>query len=396
MTGRSPATTPHAPIRLGIVGLGLAGGVMASTVATHPAFVIGAGVDTDEDVRAQFSLAHRVPTFGSLEAMLASDTVDTVYIATPHRFHREQAVQAAMRGRHVLVEKPMALSLDDCDAMIDAARDGGVVLLVGHTHGFNPALQVMRDEMAGALGPAASVVLLNYTDFLYRPRHPQDLDTTLGGGIIFNQLPHQIEIARALIPSPLRSVRAVTTSLDPARPTAGGCNALLVFENGASATLVYSGYDGFDSDELHGWISEGGHRKAPAHGNSRRALAGLSNDDESRARRALYACGSTTTSARPVHQPHFGLLLVTCANGDMRCNADGVVTYTQAGAREIPVPSTPWRAGRGDVLEVFRQAIAGAPQPRHDGLSGRATLQACLAVLRSARDGREIDVGDCR
>ena len=63
----------------------------------------------------------------------------------------------------------------------------------------------------------------NYTNFLYRPRRPEELDTAQGGGILFNQVPHQIDIARLLGGGLVRSVRAQTTVLDPARPTEGSC-----------------------------------------------------------------------------------------------------------------------------------------------------------------------------
>src|SRR5207253_7938963 len=142
--------------------------------------------------------------------------------------------------------------LEDCDAMIAAADKAGVHLIVGHTHGFDPAIRTMRQLiLSGEFGPLGMINTWNYTTFLNRPRRPEELDTSLGGGIIFNQVPHQIDTARLLGGGVVRSVRASTTRLDPARPTEAGCAALLQFHNGATASLVYSGYDHFDSDEWH-------------------------------------------------------------------------------------------------------------------------------------------------
>ena len=382
------------PIRLGLVGLGLAGGVMATAVRSHPGFVLAGAVEPDTALRERFIAAENIRAWDSLEPLVDCDDIDAIYIASPHQFHRDQTILAASRGKHVLVEKPMALSLEDCDAMIAAADHHGVKLLVGHTHGFDPSLQVMRELMASGLGQPTTLVSLNYTDFLYRPRRPEELDTRLGGGIVFNQLPHQVDMVRALVRSPVRSVRATTSSLDPARPTEGGCSALLVFEGGASASLVYNGYDGFDSDELHGWISEGGYPKTPAHGGSRRKLESLADAaDEQALRRDSYGYGSAIGQARPPHQPHFGFLVVTCRHGELRQSADGVTVYTRDGVRDIPMPSTPWRPGRGDALEALRKAITGEEASVHDGLFGRATLEVCLAILRSAREQREIHLG---
>lgn len=387
----SAAAANSAPLRLGLVGLGMAGGVMAAVARTHSGIFVAGAVEPDQDVRERFGKDHGVAVHGDLDSLLARKDVDAVYIATPHQFHREQAVRAANAGKHIIVEKPMALTLADCDAMVTAAETNGVVLIVGHTHGFDPALALMRSEAEGALGAPSMVTLMNYTDFLYRPRRPEELDTRLGGGILFNQVPHQVDMVRTLIDSPVRSVRAVTASLDPKRPTEGACSALLEFENGAAASLIYSGYDGFDSDELHHWISEGGYDKGPAHGAARRALGAVSDAvAEQGLRRSRYGYGSSLSVTRPAHQPHFGLMVVTCPGGDMRPSAAGITVYDAEGAREVPAPTTDWRAGRGDVLETLRVAVRDGRQPQHDGAFGRATLEVCLAILQSAQERREI------
>jgi phthalate 4,5-cis-dihydrodiol dehydrogenase len=122
----------------------------------------------------------------------------------------------------------------------------------------------MRELIASSeVGRLSMIAMANYTDFIYRPRRPEELDTSLGGGILFNQIPHQVDIARLLSGSKVRQVRATTGILDLNRPTEGSCMAMLSFEDGAAASLIYSGYDRFDSDELHGWIGESGGPKNP-------------------------------------------------------------------------------------------------------------------------------------
>src|ERR687894_721708 len=102
-------------------------------------------------------------------------------------------------------------------------------------------VRLMRDMIAGGeLGRLGMIATWNYTDFLYRPRRPEELDTARGGGILFNQVPHQIDTVRLLAGGRVRSVRANVQVLDPARPTEGGCVAWLEFETGAAASLVYS------------------------------------------------------------------------------------------------------------------------------------------------------------
>ena len=311
-----------------------------------------------------------------------------VYIATPHQFHAPHAILAAEHGKHIILEKPMALTLADCDAIIAAVERHKVHLIVGHTHAFDPAVRLMRDIIArGELGRLGLIHSFNYTNYLYRPRRPEELDTAQGGGILFNQVPHQIDTARLLAGGMVRSVRASTTVLDPSRPTEASCAALLQFESGAAASLVYSGYDHFDSDEWHFGISERGAPKPIAHGAARRSLAKA--QDETRARTETFAYGAASGDMPP-HQPHFGVTIVTCAEGDMRASADGVTIYDRDGMRQIPIPRGGSMPGRREVLDDMRMAIRSGQPPVHNGRWGKATVEVALAILQSAREGREV------
>ena len=113
---------------------------------------------------------------------------------------------------------------------------------------------------------------MNFTDFLYRPRRPEELDSTKGGGAIYNQAPHQVEMVRLIGGGLVKSVRAATGNWDPARPTEGAYSAFLTFEDGTFASLAYSGYAHFDSDEFSGFIGESGTGKSKAAFRASRAL----------------------------------------------------------------------------------------------------------------------------
>jgi phthalate 4,5-cis-dihydrodiol dehydrogenase len=376
------------PIGLGIAGLGMAGAVMVHAAAAHPAYVLRAAADPHPAPREAFARDHRARAHTDVKELVADPDVEVVYIATPHQFHRPHAVLAAEHGKHIILEKPMALTLADCDAIIAAVDRHKVHLIVGHTHAFDPAVRLMREIITGGeLGRLGMIHSFNYTNFLYRPRRPEELDTARGGGILFNQVPHQIDTARLLAGGLVRSVRAQASVLDPARPTEGNCAALLQFEGGAAASLVYSGYDHFDSDEWHFGIGERGARKPIDHGAARRALAKAA--DETRARTETFAYGSTS-GGLPPHQPHFGITIATCARGDLRASADGVTIYSRDGARELPIARGDSMPGRREVLDDMRTAIRSGRRPRHDGRWGKATVEVALAILRSAREGREI------
>jgi len=386
------AAKPGARVGLGIAGLGMAGAAMVPAALRHPDIELCAAADPHDAPRQAFARDANARVYADIRDLCADPAVEVVYIATPHQFHAAHAGLAAEAGKHIILEKPMALTLADCDAIIAAVERAKVHLIVGHTHAFDPAVRAMRRIVAsGELGRLGMIAAWNYTNFLYRPRRPEELDTAQGGGIMFNQLPHQIDMVRLIGGGRLRSVRAQVTAFDPSRPTEGSAVAFLDFADGAAAALVYGGYDFFDSDELHFWIGERGAPKTPdRHGAARRARS-VPRDDEARARVETFAYGGgTAIGPPPAHQPHFGLMVVTCERGEVRASADGLTIYESNGRREVALPKSASNPGRSEVLDDMVAAIRTGRSPLHDGRWGKANAEAMLALLQSARERREI------
>ena len=376
-------------IRLGFAGLGLAGAFMLRAAVVHPRIVIAAGADPLPRPREALARDFGAKTYATFEELCGDPDIEAIYIASPHEYHAAQAAAALESGKHVVVEKPLALTLEDCDAVIAAAEKSGRELIVGHTHGFDPNIATIRRIVqSGELGRLGMILTFNYTDFLYRPRRPEELDTSRGGGITFNQVSHQIESVRA-IGGAVRSVRAHVGVLDPSRPTEGNCTAFLEFENGAAASLTYSSYDFFDSDELHGWIAEGGTPKEPnTQGTARRTL--LSGPVSEPERQKDLGYGGRHLPTEQPYQPHFGVMVVTCERGDIRVTPEGLAVYGLEGRRDIPVDRGLGRPGHGDVLDALWDAVRLGRRDYHDARWGKATLEAALAILESARERREV------
>jgi phthalate 4,5-cis-dihydrodiol dehydrogenase len=376
-------------IRLGIAGLGLAGAFMIRAGVVHPRFVLAAGADPLPRPRETFERDFGAKTYESFDELCRDSSIEAIYIASPHEFHPAQAIAALAHGKHVIVEKPLALTLAECDSVIEAAEQSDRQLIVGHTHGFDPNIRtIQRMVQSGELGRLGMILNFNYTDFLYRPRRPEELITARGGGITFNQVSHQIETARAIGGGLVRSVRANVGVLDPTRPTEGNCTALLEFESGAAASLTYSSYDFFDSDEFHGWVAEGGTPKTPnTHGTARRILASGEPEDQ---RQKHLAYGGRDLPMEQPYQPHFGVLIVTCAKGEIRATPEGLMLYGVDGRRELPVDRGLGRPGHGDVLDTFWRAVREGQRDFHDARWGKATLEVALAILQSARERRDV------
>src|SRR5262245_50082743 len=374
-------------IALGVAGLGRAFSLMAPTLASDARVRLIAGADPRPEARLRFEADFRGRTYASVEELCGDTEVEAVYIATPHQHHAGHAVLAASAGKHILVEKPMALRLEECAAMIAAARKHDVQLIVGHSHSFDAPVALARKLIeSGAYGRLRMITAVNFTDFLYRPRRPEELDTARGGGVVFNQAVHHVDVARLLGGARVKSVRAYTGAWDAARPTEGAYQALLSFDDGAFASIVYSGYAHFDSDELCEWIGEGGQRKDPkAYGAARRTLSG----DEIALKNARNYGGPafTAAAANLLHQ-HFGLLIASCERADLRPMPHGVMIYADAERRLEPLAAP--NVQRAEVIDELYAAVVEGKPPRHDGDWGAATLEVCLAMLRSSREGREI------
>lgn len=383
-------------LKLGIAGLGRGFTVMLPTLAAHPLLDVAAAVDTRPAALAQFEADFGGTAYDSVEAMCADPSLDAIYVATPHQFHADHTVIAARAGKHVLVEKPMALDLDDCTRMIDAARDAGVFLLVGHSHSYDAPIAAARRIIAGGTyGEPRLITALNYTDFIYRPRRPEELDTARGGGVVFSQAAHQIDIARLLAGGMAETVYATTGNWDPARSTEGAYSAMIRFRNGAVANLTYGGYGRFDSDEFVGWTAESGRAKDPdQYGAARRGLQDLGSPEAEAALKADRAYGGPAGAARPGpggdgrNHEHFGLFVISCERADIRPMPDGVLVYDDDARlkHDLPPPDVP----RTEVIDELYAAVIDGVAPVHTGEWGRATLEVCLAVIRSANEGREI------
>jgi phthalate 4,5-cis-dihydrodiol dehydrogenase len=376
--------------------LGRAFVLMRPALAAHPKVQLVAAADPRDEARARFAAEFGGRAYPSVETLCADADIDAVYVATPHEFHAQNAITAARHGKHVLVEKPMALRLDECHAMIEAARNGGVYLVVGHSHSFDAPIARTRELIAaGTFGALRMITAVQFTDFLYRPRRPEELVTALGGGVVLNQAPHHVDIARLIGGGMVKSVRALTGAWDRERPVEGAYSALLAFANGAFATLTYSGYAHFDSDEFAGWIAESGYPKDPdAYGAARGLLAGKKTLDEELALKAARNYGGAQSlkladseNASRAHQ-HFGLVIASCDRADLRPGPDGVAIYADHERAFEPVPVPP--IARSEVIEELYAAIVEGTPPLHSGEWSLATMEVCLAMQQSAREDREI------
>src|SRR5215510_14756904 len=108
-------------LRLGVAGLGRAFSVMVPTFTGDSRVTLVAAADVRSEARQRFAADFSGSSYTTVAELCADPAVEAIYIATPHQYHAQHAVLAAKHGKHLLIEKPMALTLDDCAKIIDAA-----------------------------------------------------------------------------------------------------------------------------------------------------------------------------------------------------------------------------------------------------------------------------------
>mgnify|MGYP000536571453 FL=1 len=387
-------------LNLGIIGLGGGASQMLPAFARHSRVSVTAAADIDQDQLDKFRTQYEGETFLSAEAICRSPSVDVVYIATPNQFHSEHALIALENKKHVYMEKPMTLTLEEADVMIQAAERNGMQLAVNVKHSFEPRIRKIREMVVSEeLGKLRMLNYWYFNDWLYSPRTAEELTPELGGGVPWRQGPHQFDILRTIAGGLVRTVRATTGVWDETRPVPGCYSSFLEFENGVVATAVYSGYDHFSSRELTYRVDEGdAWPDPPVHAKARTALreAGSKEAETAMKRDRRFGgtgrdpAGASPGQRRPTPWILGGPLVASFDKGDVRLTPNGLMVYGEEEKREIPLPSLP--DGRDGIIDEVYQAVINGRRPSNDGHWGKATLEVLLALFQSGKERREIQM----
>jgi phthalate 4,5-cis-dihydrodiol dehydrogenase len=356
----------------------------------HPDVVVTAGADPDPRARDAFARCGAA-AYPSAEELVGSPDVDAVYVASPTTVHLEHVLLALRAGKHVVVEKPMAPSLAEAEAMVAEAERLGRVLLVGHSQSFEAPVRAMQAVVAsGVLGQLRAVNCWYYTDWMYRPRHRDELDAAKGGGVPMRQGAHHVDIIRFLGGGLLRSVRGRVGTWDPSRKAAGAYTAYLEFEDGTPVSAFYSGYDHFPSTELTFGIGESGQQLGSDYAVARGRLArGASAEGELALKRGAGGVSRQSEMLRSGdRQPFFGLVILSCEHGDLRVSPEGLIVYGDTSRVEVSLAGLP--VGRQVLLDELVAAVRGTGGVTHDGRWGVANVEVCEALVRSSDLRQEV------
>jgi predicted dehydrogenase len=359
-------------LRTALIGCGKVGQVQAAALSGLPESEFVAVCDADRGRAEVFAGQYQVGPYTDMAVMIKECALDAAFICTPHPLHAPPAIAAAEAGIHVLVEKPLAASVEDCEAMIAAARRTGVKLgVISQRRWYEPVRRMKEAIDAGKIGRP---VLGGFTMYSWRDQAYYQSDPwrgrwdTEGGGVLINQSPHMLDLLMWLMDDQVIEVSGYWANLNhPYVEVEDSAVAILRFERGGLGSIVTS-------------LSQkpGIHTKVHIHG-ANGASVGVETD-----RGATFIAGMTPISEPPLNdlwtipgEEH--LLPQFHAEDRARFAAlDPAIHYHALQIRD------------------FLQAILEDRPPQVTGEDGRDVVALIQAIYRSGREGKPIQLANER
>jgi UDP-N-acetyl-2-amino-2-deoxyglucuronate dehydrogenase len=349
------------PINIAIAGCGKVAHLHAKAVMQIDDACLKAAWSRSKDSVDSFASQYQIDACQDIEGMVTSHDIDLVIVCTPHPFHREVCVAAARAGAHVLVEKPLAATLEDCDLMINACIQNHVKLgVISQRRWYEPVRRVKAAIDAGKIGTPVlgTINMLGWRDKDYYDadewRGTWDME---GGGVLVNQAPHQLDILLWFM-GDIDELVGIWKNLNhPYIEVEDTALAMIRFKNGAIGNIIVSNSQ-----------KPGIYGKVHVHGMNG-ASAGVQTDGG-----AMFIAGKTGIAEPPENDlwsiPGEEHLVETWKQEDAAffSSIDPTVHFMKC------------------QIEDFRDAILENREPQVNGYAGRKTVELFTAIYRSTRD----------
>ena len=232
-------------LTIAIVGCGSFGTHLAELIGTLPQFQI-VGLCDPETSRLE-ALARSLEVQGScsLRECLAESEAQAVLLTAPNHLHHSLALEAARAGKHIFCEKPMALNVEDCHDMIEAADEAGIKLMVGHKRRLRPQYQKMAEVVrSGRLG---RVLAVNINGFYHRDWWGWWLNREQGGGLLHASGVHDIDFLRYICGEAGSVFARSPVKTDQRSDFEDAISLMIHFESGVVGTLQVCPFSGVRS-----------------------------------------------------------------------------------------------------------------------------------------------------
>ena len=352
-------------VRTGLIGCGKVGQTHAQALSTLPESKLVAVCDASPVRAAAFGERYHVPGYTDVGEMIAAQKVQAVVVCTPHPVHAAPAIQAAQAGAHVLIEKPMAASLKDCDAMLAAAQAAGIKLgIISQRRLYSPVQRVKNAIDEGKIGrPALGMVtMLGWRDAAYYKSDAwRGTWQGEGGGVLVNQSPHQLDLLQWFM-GPIDELFGYWGNLNhPYIEVEDTAVAVIRFKNGGLGSIVVSNSQ---KPGLYGKVHVHG-----ANGSS----VGVQTDGG-----AMFIAGMSSVLEPPIND-------LWTVPGE-----ESLLAGWQAEDKELftKIDATSYYHYLQD--RDFLRSILDDRQPLVPGVEGRKVVELSTAIYRSQRDGKPV------
>lgn len=352
-------------LKAGIIGCGKIAHIHARAMQQSGMTLFSAVCSRDENKRKHFHEQYGVRAYQDTGEMVQKEKLDMVIVCTPHPAHKDPAIAAMKAGAHVLVEKPMASRLEDCNAMQEAAEQENKILGVVSQRRFYPSCQRIRrviDE--GRIGVTAfgSVNLMGWRDQAYYESDPwRGSWTGEGGGVLVNQAPHQIDLLQWFM-GEIEELYGVCRNLNhPYIEVEDTALAIIKFRNGGLGSIIASNSQ-----------KPGIYGKVHVHGSTGYSV-GVQTDGG-----AMFVAGLSTVQEPAINDiwtipgDQEKLAEWTAQDRDLFLGTDPVIYFIRL------------------QIEDFASAVINRKKPLIDGKQGRKTVEIFTALYRSNRDNRPV------
>lgn len=229
-------------IGFALVGCGEIGLRNAQSIAEAQGARLVRVVDVDQEQSGPVAGRYGVPQSGSLDDALSDPGVEAVFIATPHHLHGSMSIEAAEAGRHVIVEKPIATTMPDAEAAVEACRAAGVSLSCCHPRCYEPkivcARRVVEQQLVGRILLTASVFLKEKTAEYWQDGPWRGCRAESGGGVLMMNLIHHLDALHVITANPIRTAVALTSGQRTDVEVEDTAAVALGFESGALGTIA--------------------------------------------------------------------------------------------------------------------------------------------------------------
>jgi len=338
-------------LRFGLIGCGRVAPRHAESIVQSPAAVLAAVADVRASRAERFAAQYHAVAYTDYRRVIERPDIDVVNICTPSGLHAGMAIEAMRAGKHVIVEKPMALSLADANAMIRTAEETGRKLCVVLQNRYNPPMQDLKRVVdSGRLG---RLLLGNATVRWYRPQEYYEDEWhgtwTMDGGALMNQSIHHIDALQWLMGAP-QSVFAYTATLAHRMEAEDTGVAVVRFRSGAlgvieGSTITYP-------ENLEGSVAVFGER------------------------------GSLKVGGVALNRK-----VIWKVEGELEHEKE-LLTRDQLD------PASVYGTSHSAVIADMIAAVLEDRPPKTNGYEARKSVALVLAIYESARSGHPVEVGD--